>query len=117
MQKPWIIASVGKGNAAILSKTTLPSVVNAIACSALEIVVNSSMSAPAAKPFSLAERMASPLGGMAARWSAILPSSSSTSVEKVLVAVPARSNHSQARLCASVSSFQCFRSMVLLSEN
>ena len=57
-------------------------VVKAIACSALEIVVNSSMSAPAAKPLSLAERMASPLGGIAARWSAMRPSSCSTSRRK-----------------------------------
>jgi hypothetical protein len=114
MQKPWIIASVGKGSAAILSKTTLPSVVKAIACSALAIVVNSSMSAPAAKPFSLAERMASPLGGMAARWSATRPSSSSACVENVLVAVSARSNQSHARFCASTSSFQCLKSIVFL---
>src|SRR6187200_916046 len=113
MQKPWTIATVGKGRREILSNTSLPSIRKALASSALASCVNSSMSAPAAKPLSLADRIASPLGGMPARWSAMLPSSRSASLEKVLVLVPARSKYSHARLSESVVSFQCLRSMSL----
>jgi hypothetical protein len=67
MQKPWIIASVGKGRAATLSNTSLPRRMKAFASSALASVVNSSMSAPAAKPFSFAETIARPLGGIDTR--------------------------------------------------
>src|SRR5258706_8577401 len=111
MQKPWIIATVGKGSAAILSNTSLPRLTNAIASSALFNAVNSSMSAPAAKPLSFAERMARPLGGIDARWSAICPSSRSASLENVLVVVPARSKRSHPRWSASMSSFQCLSSI------
>src|SRR5687767_11262833 len=114
MQKPCTIATVGKARRSILSNTSLPSARNAIAASASFNLVNSSMSAPAAKPFSFEERIASPFGGIPARWSAMRSSSRSTSLEKVLVPVPARSKYSHAMLSASRVSFQWLRSIAVL---
>jgi len=112
MQKPCTSATVGKGSASMASKTSLPSTVKAIASSASLSRVNSSMSAPAAKPLSFAERIASPLGGIAARCSATWRSSRSASLENVLVVASARSKASQARLSPSTVSFQCLSSII-----
>src|SRR4051812_28429671 len=117
MQKPCTSATVGKGSAATWSKTSLPRRVKANASSGSFSRVNSSMSAPAAKPFSLADRMARPVGGMERRWAATCPSSRNASLEKVLVVLPARSNASQASPSASSVSFQWRMSIVLLSSD
>src|SRR4051812_26144082 len=61
--------------------------------------------------------MASPRGGIPRKWSATAASSRRTSLEIVLVVLPARSNASQARLSPSTRSFQCLKSIVLLSSD
>src|SRR5258707_9336576 len=116
MKRRWTNATVGKGSPGFLSNPSWPSRVRAIAWWASFSFVNSSMSAPAAKPLSLADRIARPLGGIVARCSAIFPSSRSASLEKVLVSEPARSNRSHARWSASTSSFQCLSSIGFLSS-
>ena len=115
MQKPWISATVGKGNASTWSNTTLPSVVNANASSAVLSVVNSSMSAPAAKPFSFADKMARPFGRFVCKCVQTSASSRSASLEKVLVLDSARSNVSHARLSRSMSRRQCFQLLMQLA--
>src|SRR5687768_2433067 len=51
---------------------------------------------------------------MPIKWLAMRSSSRSTSLEKVLVPVPARSKYNHARLSASMVSFQCLRSIAAL---
>src|SRR5690606_19847791 len=111
MQKPWTSATVGKGSEAMSSKASLPRSTKAHASSASLRRMNSSMSAPAAKPFSLAEWITRPLGGVARRCAAASRSSRRASLEKVFVPLPARSNASQAMPSASSESFQSLSSM------
>src|SRR5258706_5552363 len=113
MQKPLIIAVVGKGSSESSWNTSQPSLTNAIAsCGDLKRV-NSSTSAPAMKP-SFAERMIRPLGFSAPIARSAPRSSSSAWREKVLADSPCLSKVSQARPerspSLSICQRQCFAS-------
>src|SRR5260221_14563416 len=107
MQKPLIIAVVGKGSSQSSWNTSQPSLTNAIAsCGDLKRV-NSSTSAPAMKP-SFAERMIRPFSRSAPIARSGPRSSSSAWREKVWADSPCLSKVSQTRPSRSFSQRQCF---------
>ncbi len=80
----------------------------AIASASVLTSPNSSMSAPAMKPFALPDAMTSPFGGSRSRRSSASFNSASTAADSVLVVVPALSNVSRAKPSAIAGmSFQC----------
>src|SRR5262252_1393281 len=111
MQKPSTSASVGNGSAASLLYRSQPRFTMRKASSTSLILVNSSTSAPAMNPDSLAETTINPRGFCAASPSTMPSSSAITSAESTLVELPALSNDSQTRSSASVASLQFRYSM------
>src|SRR5438105_8083365 len=109
MQKPLIIAVVGKGRSCSCWNVSQPSLTSDIMSSADSNFVNSSTSAPATKP-SFAEQMLRPRGLAAAICSSVWLSSRIASRLNVLADSPCLSKVSQIKPSRSFSHRQCFAS-------
>src|SRR5712671_1869028 len=116
MQKPLIMAVVGKGRSCSFWNVSQPRRVKAIASAALLKLANSWISAPAMK-LSFADRMTRPLGLAAWISSRTNESCSSASRENVLADSPCLSKVSQASPSRSVSQRQCLATVLLSARS